>query len=660
MTKTNILTLLDSQEQSVTSNQISPLITHRTVQQTAILACVTMYNEDGIELVKTLAGLARNVENLRWRYGKSETLNLTVCVIVDGQIKLSPSAVYWVEQLGLLNNKIEPQDSIGNSLKIYQTELSTTNVLNIATQAAKELNISVEDLLMLRHIEKDKTKDKTVSGPLLPNNFEETAQPKDASFSVLFCLKEENAGKLDTHWWFFNHLCPAYTPKYCLQIDVGTVPKSDAIGHLWSTLEEDSQCAAAASSILVSPPSSPWHLLHLWQYVYFVWSKTIEWPLQSLGGYLEVIPGQFSIIRWSAFSYGTQSNHPHAESPLNFYFRGMKALPPFEANMFLAEDRVLAFQLIAQPKSDWTIRYVHSAIAITDKCKSLCELLRQRRRWINSGETAKLWAIRHLNWYWQNSSSSGNTKLSILSAIVWIMLSFFTSWFIPALYFLQLICLQAWNNATFTQDLLSHSIAQSLLITSGTLWVVQLILCLIRQIDSWSERLLILIMWLQVLIFLSFIIAIPIFTPPYLIELPIFFVSLMIFQIGFWLIVIGLFSKPVFKQMAPIAFLHQLIAIIVENLLVSYAIANLHDCSWGTKGLHRPKHKVEESNSGRINFLWFRNYALVTWLLTNSAVVMGLLLLNDVTLFYLAAVLNLIFVARIIFGACCGLLLFVK
>lgn len=42
---------------------------------------------------------------------------------------------------------------------------------------------------------------------------------------VIFCLKEKNAKKINSHRWFFNAFGRKLDPKVCILLDVGTKPQ---------------------------------------------------------------------------------------------------------------------------------------------------------------------------------------------------------------------------------------------------------------------------------------------------------------------------------------------------------------------------------------------------------------------------------------------------
>ena len=48
--------------------------------------------------------------------------------------------------------------------------------------------------------------------------------------------------------------------------------------------------------------------------------------------------------------------------------------------MYLAEDRILCFEIVAKKREAWTLKYVKSAKASTDVPTSVPEFISQRRR----------------------------------------------------------------------------------------------------------------------------------------------------------------------------------------------------------------------------------------------------------------------------------------
>lgn len=83
--------------------------------------------------------------------------------------------------------------------------------------------------------------------------------------------------------------------------------------------------------------------------------------------------------------------------------KGVHGMGIFQANMYLAEDRILCFELVAKQNDSWVLtfvnfpdgvysrslrcpplrRYVKPSKAETDVPEAAAELIGQRRRWLN-------------------------------------------------------------------------------------------------------------------------------------------------------------------------------------------------------------------------------------------------------------------------------------
>lgn len=51
--------------------------------------------------------------------------------------------------------------------------------------------------------------------------------------------------------------------------------------------------------------------------------------------------------------------------------------------MYLAEDRILCFEIVTKKNAAWVLKYVKSAKAVTDVPTTVPEFISQRRRWLN-------------------------------------------------------------------------------------------------------------------------------------------------------------------------------------------------------------------------------------------------------------------------------------
>ena len=66
-----------------------------------------------------------------------------------------------------------------------------------------------------------------------------------------------------------------------------------------------------------------------------------------------------------------------------------------EANMYLAEDRILCLDIFTLPKMNYQLLYVPNAVAMTDAVDNSVEMVNQRRRWINSSWHALNYVFRN-------------------------------------------------------------------------------------------------------------------------------------------------------------------------------------------------------------------------------------------------------------------------
>ena len=87
-------------------------------------------------------------------------------------------------------------------------------------------------------------------------------------------------------------------------------------------------------------------------------SNILDKPLESVFGYITVLPGAFSAYRWHALQNDTKGN-----GPLKEYFKGetLESAPDADLltkNMYLAEDRVLCWELVSKRQSKWILQCV--------------------------------------------------------------------------------------------------------------------------------------------------------------------------------------------------------------------------------------------------------------------------------------------------------------
>jgi chitin synthase len=307
-----------------------------TMRETELFICVTMYNENEILFTRTMHGIMRNISHFCSRtksrtWGKDGWQKIVVCIIADGRSKVHPRTLNALAAMGVY------QEGIAKNM-VNQKEV-TAHVYEYTTQ------VSLDADLKFKGAEKG----------IMP-------------CQVIFCLKEQNQKKLNSHRWFFNAFGRALEPNVCILLDVGTKPAPTALYHLWKAFDQDSNVAGAAGEIIAGKGKNYLGLFNplvASQNFEYKMSNILDKPLESVFGYITVLPGALSAYRYYALQ-----NDSTGHGPLSQYFKGEtlqgKDADVFTANMYLAEDRILCWELVAKREERWVLKFVKSAVGETD------------------------------------------------------------------------------------------------------------------------------------------------------------------------------------------------------------------------------------------------------------------------------------------------------
>ncbi|OJJ33189.1 hypothetical protein ASPWEDRAFT_114414 [Aspergillus wentii DTO 134E9] len=342
-----------------------------TTRETELLICVTMYNEDEIGFTRTMHGIMRNISHFCSRsksrtWGKDGWKKIVVCVIADGRKKVHPRTLNALAALGVYQE--------GIAKNVVNQKQVTAHVYEYTTQ------VSLDSDLKFKGAEKG----------IVP-------------CQMVFCLKEHNQKKLNSHRWFFNAFGRALQPNICILLDVGTKPDPTALYHLWKAFDQDSNVAGAAGEIKAGKGKNMTGLLNplvASQNFEYKMSNILDKPLESVFGYITVLPGALSAYRFFALQNDADGN-----GPLNQYFKGEtlhgQDADVFTANMYLAEDRILCWELVAKREERWVLRFVKSAVGETDVPDTVPEFISQRRRWLNGAFFAAVYSLVNGKQLWK-------------------------------------------------------------------------------------------------------------------------------------------------------------------------------------------------------------------------------------------------------------------
>jgi chitin synthase len=241
---------------------------------------------------------------------------------------------------------------------------------------------------------------------------------------LLFCLKQENQQKINSHRWFFQAFGDYLQPNVCVLLDAGTKPGETSIYLLWNTFDRNPNCAGACGEIKADIGrlgKSLFNPLIATQNFEYKISNILDKPLESAFGFISVLPGAFSAYRFEALK----------GRPLEMYFAGEKMHDEnnfFTANMYLAEDRILCYELVTKKQSKWVLRYVKGSTGETDVPDGICKFISQRRRWLNGSFFAAVYTIWHFGRIWR-SKHSFLRKMLLTIEILYQLVSMLFSWF---------------------------------------------------------------------------------------------------------------------------------------------------------------------------------------------------------------------------------------
>ncbi|KAI8098574.1 chitin synthase 1 [Halteromyces radiatus] len=329
-------------------------------RKTELMIVITMYNEDHILFARTLYGVMKNISHLcnlkqSSTWGTDAWKKVVVTIVADGRKVIHPRVISILSTLGVFHpgvakNQVD-QVPVQAHLYEYTTQISIDGDMNI----------------------------KGVDKGIVP-------------VQILLCIKEKNKKKIDSHRWCFNAFGNVLQPNVCVLLDVGTRPGYTSIYELWKVFDRYAHVAGACGEIRASLGTLNHQIFHpliAAQNFEYKMSNILEKPMESVFGMISVLPGAFSAYRYQALQ-----NDMNQRGPLASYFC-TQGPGLFERNMYLAEDRILCFELVAKRQQRWLLHYVKTAFAETDVPNRLDELLSQRRRWVNGSFFAAIYSLWH-------------------------------------------------------------------------------------------------------------------------------------------------------------------------------------------------------------------------------------------------------------------------
>ncbi|KZT29322.1 glycosyltransferase family 2 protein [Neolentinus lepideus HHB14362 ss-1] len=560
-------------------------------RQTELLIAVTSYNEDKQLYSRTLHGVMLNIRDIcktkqskYWRRTAEEGVpgwqKITVALIVDGLEPMDKSvldilATVGVYQDGVMKKQVDGKDTVAHIFE-YTTQLS----------------VDPSPQLVLPHGDD-------------PNNL--------VPVQIIFVLKAKNQKKINSHRWLFNAIGRMLEPEICVLIDAGTKPGHKSIYYLWEAFYNDKNLGGCCGEIhaMIKGGKKLLNPLVAAQNFEYKMSNILDKPLESSFGYVSVLPGAFSAYRFRAILGRPLEQYFHGDHSLAERLgpKGIYGMDIFTKNMFLAEDRILCFELVAKQGDRWTLTYVKPSKAETDVPESAVELIGQRRRWLNGSFAASVYALVHFFKLYR--SGHGIIRMFFLHIqAIYNVFSLIFSWFSLA---------NLWLTFSIIIELLPNQQAPAKSInifgtTEITHWVNQALkwlylVCLALQFvlalgnRPKGERMAYTItLWVYALLSLYLTVCSFWLTGLALADIPKQFKGVtasdflskflggttgvlcaaLFSTFGIYFIASFLYRDPWHMFSSLLQYL--LLAPSFTNVLNVYAFCNLHDVSWGTKG----------------------------------------------------------------------------
>lgn len=357
------------------------------------LILVTMYNEGIKEFSDTLSGIIDNMES--FLTAGIDLKHIVCIVIVDGMKAFKKT---YSDFKLFFQNYFNDQD--------IKEKFKVEDLLNCKLKGETEHD-------EFAHCFEQKLK--------YQNN------PK-VFLNFIFCVKQKNKRKLNSHLWFFGGFCPHFHPTYIMLIDVGTVPNYESLFLLYEAMATDSRIGGCTGEIKPLQRTIFDGLIG-YQVVEYKLNGIFERTFESVTGLITYLPSTFSAYRWDAVQ---------GEPLWSNYFLSVlypEKLNLVNANIYLTGDRLLSYSVFTKKQSEYLFRFVKGAAAETDVPEDFPTLMIQRRRWING----TFFGIYHL---FKNYSTLIRTnhhwfrKVIFTFQLSYILLSVINNWIIVASLYL--------------------------------------------------------------------------------------------------------------------------------------------------------------------------------------------------------------------------------
>lgn len=553
-------------------------------RETELLITLTYYNEDRSLLTRTLHSVMQNIRDLCHHRSSAYW----------GQFQHTPQPAWQRIVVALVFDGIDPCDKqtldVLATIGVYQDGLMKREVNGQETVA---------------HLFEYTTQVSVDPSPRLVQPVSGDAHNL-VPVQMIFCFKQKNAKKINSHRWVFHALGRMLRPELVVLIDVGTKPGPLSIYHLWEAFHNNPHLGGACGEIhaMIRHGTKLLNPLVAAQNFEYKISNILDKPMESALGYVSVLPGAFSAYRYAAVVGRPLEQYFHGDHTLaaRLGSKGIAHMNIFKKNMFLAEDRILCFELVAKAGDKWTLAYVKPSKAETDVPERTAELISQRRRWLNGSFAASVYSLVHFGRLYRSRHGFVRMFFFHLQALFnlaqlvlsWLALANLWLTFAIIIQYLPSILLRSYSTAWLIGF---HYVNLVLMWLYAFFLALQFVLALGNRPKSEHHvyalsfavfgflgvYTLAISMWLTVHTLQNLAAkAQGDYASIVLSDTTVVLIASLAAMFGVYLIASIMYADP--WHMLTSSVQYTLLAPSFVNVMNVYAFCNLHDVSWGTKG----------------------------------------------------------------------------
>ena len=529
-----------------------------------IMIVMTIYNEDEELFLKSFRAVRRNLQYLLQQWGYNQGWRrIVLCIIADGRARINQKTLAMMGILGL-----------------YQEGLVTSKIQDVPVTAH-----IFETICAVGY-----------------SSYNNDVIPGLCPVQVIFCLKERNMKKINSHRWALNAFATQLCPKVVILLDCGTIPTPPSFFHLWKEFHHHPTVAGCCGEIFVRLDWKILNPLVACQHFEYKISQLLDKRFESACGYISVLPGAFSAFRFQALT----------KEVLDKYFQGefdQAKQNLYYANMFLAEDRILCHELFTMKNEKWRLRYVQKAMAETDVPQTVASYILQRRRWINGTFFSNIHSVSNFYQIFRTNHSATQKTVFIFQTIYNILM-LLLNWFNIATSYLFFYLLTIGYRDEATNSIFSNHL---MVIILNQIYLFSLLTVLISSLGNkpnssgYLYRVMFIIFCLLsgIMLFLS---TIRLYDELLLykgsFDIKSFFhqsssfrdLFLSVFMMVFIFLMISiLYLDP--WHMITSWLPYSILILCSTNILFVYAFANLSDVTWGNRPVDNEKESLQTSIS---------------------------------------------------------------